>query len=188
MGLKDIINQRRSIRKFSHDNLSDDIVLDLIDCARKAPSAKNRQPWKFVVLRGDEKNKISEMMLSDLSEEDEENCIPNNSVKYSAEVIEQAPILILVFRDASDDEFYTSDILSIGACIEHILLRTTELGLGSLWIRDTYISEKKIKNYVDSFDINVKDGYLVSSIVIGMKAEQPYEIKRKSIESIINIL
>ncbi len=47
MELKETIKNRRSIRKYKNTGISKEIIEDLIDCARLAPSAKNKQPWKF---------------------------------------------------------------------------------------------------------------------------------------------
>ncbi len=63
MELKETIEKRRSIRKFKCTEITRGIIEDLIDCARLAPSAKNRQPWKFVIVNGTIKNQIADIML-----------------------------------------------------------------------------------------------------------------------------
>ena len=63
MELKETIKNRRSIRKYKNSKISKEIIDDLIDCARLAPSAKNRQPWKFVIVTDTIKNKIADIML-----------------------------------------------------------------------------------------------------------------------------
>lgn len=45
------IRQRRSIRRFKSATVPDATILQLLDCARLAPSASNSQPWRFVVLK-----------------------------------------------------------------------------------------------------------------------------------------
>ncbi len=63
MELKETIKNRRSIRKFKDTEVSKEIIKDIIDCARLAPSAKNRQPWKFVIVTDTIKNQIADIML-----------------------------------------------------------------------------------------------------------------------------
>ena len=63
MELKETIKNRRSIRKYKNTEISKEIIEDLIDCARLAPSAKNRQPWKFVIVTNNIKNQIADIML-----------------------------------------------------------------------------------------------------------------------------
>lgn len=149
MELKETIQNRRSIRNFEKINISNELIEDLIDCARLAPSAKNRQPWKFLIIKDDKKNQIADIMIAKEnhfkfnSERKIYNC--NSSVIQTAKTIKQAPILVLVFKDF-DKNWIIGDCLSIGAAIEHICLRATDLGLGSLWIRDTsYTRERNLK-------------------------------------------
>jgi len=47
------IRNRRSIRKYKPDPVPDEIIVELLECARLAPSAHNSQPWRFVVLKDD---------------------------------------------------------------------------------------------------------------------------------------
>jgi len=62
MELKEAIELRRSIRKYEERDVSDEILLDLIECATKAPSGHNRQPWKFQIVRGELKNTIADTL------------------------------------------------------------------------------------------------------------------------------
>ena len=68
-----------------------------------------------------------------------------SSVNPTANVIKQTPILVLVFREKNDN-WIIGDNLSIGACVENMCLRATELEIGTLWIRDTvYVAENVAK-------------------------------------------
>ena len=50
MEIINAIKQRRSIRKFKDVSISKKQINEILNCGRLAPSAKNRQPWKFVVI------------------------------------------------------------------------------------------------------------------------------------------
>ena len=145
MELKETIKNRRSIRKFKNTEISKEIIEDLIDCARLAPSAKNRQPWKLVIVTDTIKNQIADIMLEkeNSSKISLERQIynANSSVKATANVMKEASILILVLKEY-EDNWIIGDSLSIGGAIEHICLRATDLGLGSLWIRDIVYTQK----------------------------------------------
>ncbi len=149
MEFKETIYNRRSIRKYVDKDVPNKLIEDLINCARLAPSAKNRQPWKFLIVKNEIKNRIAELMLEkeenrdikDISLE-RKKLNANSSVKATAQIIKEAPILILVFKE-NNDNWITGDTLSIGGAIEHICLRATDLGLGSLWIRDTVYARKR---------------------------------------------
>ena len=183
MELKEAIKKRRSIRKFKDINVEKEILKDLIDCARLAPSAKNRQPWKFVIVQGDIKNQIANIMLE--KEENSKNSLErkiyhyNSSVKSTAKIIKEAPILILVLKNY-ENNWIIGDSLSIGSAIEHICLRATDLGLGSLWIRDIVYTQKEIAKLV-----NHEDMELISAISIGYPNENPTQKSRKNLNEIL---
>lgn len=183
MNLKESIINRRSIRKYKSTDVSKEIMEDIIDCARLAPSAKNRQPWKFLIVKDNIKNQIADMML----EKEKSSKIilerkiyqANSSVKATAKVIKEAPILILVLKQY-EDSWITGDLLSIGGAIEHICLRATDLELGSLWIRDIVYTQKEIAKLVGYEDMEV-----ISAISIGYPNESPKQRPRKRLDEIL---
>lgn len=95
MELQQAIELRRSIRKFKQQDVEDNIINDLLEVARIAPSAKNYQPWKFYVARGDKKDKIARLMKA----YHENNPVNTAGMLSTANAIDEAPVLILVFRD-----------------------------------------------------------------------------------------
>lgn len=160
--LKEIEN-RRSIRNYKNDNIDKKIIFDILNAGIKAPSAKNNQPWRFLIVNNDIKNKISDKMIEIYG--------PNKT----AEVIKTVPYLILVYN--KDNEYFNH--LSIGAAIENILLEAENIGLGTLWIG--YI--KKIEDYVKQL-VNI-DYELVSAIAIGVKNENSLERPRLTLEEVL---
>lgn len=186
MELKEAIELRRSIRHYNDKELSKEIINDLLDCARLAPSAMNRQPWFFVVLKSEKKNRIADMMIKwcDLMMEDSETKKDYlSSVKFTAGVIKEANTLILVFQNNDDLDYKDFDNLSIGACIENILLRATDLGIGSLWIGHTSNVKKQIEelfNY-DNLEFN-------SAIALGYTDVNPKMRPRKELKDIVTYI
>jgi len=179
----DTLKKRVSIRKYKETDISDETILDLIEAARLSQSAKNRQPWLFKILKSDQKNEVAKLMLkwcNTANVGDAENRLGyKNSVENTAKVILQAPVLILVCRQPLDS-WRTGDLLSIGAAIEHICLRATDLGLGSLWIRDTVYVQDDILELVRHQELE-----LVSTIAIGYADENPFPRPRKPISDLM---
>lgn len=186
MELKETIEKRRSIRSFKKDDISNEVIEDLLNCGRLAPSAKNRQPWEFVVLRGVLKDRIVSIMEKSVarSTEKEERAKLGcpSSVLATTKVIKEAPILILVFREKNEN-WIIGDNLSIGACIENIILRATDLNLGSLWIRDIAYTAKEIAESVGYEHLELN-----SAISIGYPNQFPNARPRKSLKEISNFL
>ena len=187
MEFKNVIEKRKSTRKFKSKVLSREMVDLLIDYARVAPSAANRQPWYFVILEKDKKDEVANIMEDQLNREKEKikeiidptrEYSPTSSVAGSIRVIKEVPIFIFVFRN-KDDTWKEGDYLSIGCAVEHISLGAEDLGLSSLWIRDVVYTREKIANYVGKSHME-----LVSGIALGYSDEPLYERKKKSKDEI----
>lgn len=183
MNTIEAIENRRSIRNFKADKISKEIVEDILNCGRLAPSAKNRQPWYFVIVQDEMKNKIADMMIDYTINKDDTNerkklgCA--SSVNPTANVIKQAPILVLVFREKNDN-WIIGDNLSIGACVENMCLRATDLGIGSLWIRDiVYVSEDVAKM------LGHGDLELNCAVLFGVPNQNPKQRPRKELKEIM---
>lgn len=177
MEFESVIKNRRSIRKFKSEDIETAKIEQLIESARLCQSAKNRQPWKIMVLKNEEKNNIANIMLGYFDQKNIDTY--NNSSRSSANIIKQAPLLFLIFQEF-DENWLTGDLLSIGAAIEHICLEAVNLGLGSVWIRDTVYTEDKIAQAVGYPELQ-----LVSAIAVGIPNEFPNARPRKSTSEIM---
>lgn len=116
MEVKDALLKRRSIRKYLDKEVSDEIIEELLHAAMSGPSACNRRPWIFYVIK--DQDKLNEL---------------RKASKFSNM---NAPLAIVVVGDLSRSlplqlkDFWIQDC---SAATENILLRATDLGLGSLW-------------------------------------------------------
>jgi len=187
MELKEAIEKRVSTREYSIESIDRKLVEDLVDCARLAPSAANRQPWHFLGLENENKKKVADILLKKYQADKEaiDNSIPTKEYKpamsliNSIRIITEAPVLLLVFRENNAD-WHDGDYLSIGCAVEHICLRATDLGLGTLWLRDVIYMRKEISKLFNKDDME-----LVTGLVIGYSTEYPYERKKKSLDDIL---
>lgn len=177
------IEERRSIRGYTKEKVSRKIVEDILDCGRLAPSAKNRQPWYFVIVENDIKDKIADMMIDYTINNDDtierKNLGCASSVNPTANIIKQAPILVLIFREKNEN-WIVGDNLSIGACVENMCLRATDLGIGSLWIRDTvYVADEVARM------LGHKDMELNCALALGYASQSPKQRPRKELKDIM---
>lgn len=189
------INNRRSIRQYLDKQVSKETIEQIIDAGRLAPSAKNRQPWKYIVLGGESKIEFLKCMERGIEREENENALLPNSqggipdAKYTYKVMVQAPILIVIlntncgspFAEIDADSRITEicDTLSIGASIENMLLKATELGLGTLWIANTCYAYEELTEYLETTH------QLVGAIALGYADETPNQRPRKILEDIV---
>ena len=169
MELDKVIELRRSNRSFKPDKIAKSKIDYLLNCARLAPSAANRQPWHFVVLE-DTRLAIAEIMVKQLERQNNKvvdrsyatrNYSPTASVQESIKIIKEAPVLLLIFRE-NNANWLEGDYLSIGCAGENICLAAANIGLGSLWIRDVSYTRYDIAKYLGLDDLD-----LVTAIAIG---------------------
>ena len=103
MELNEVIVKRKSIRKYTNEEISKEVIESIIDSARLAPSAKNRQPWNFVVVQDTIKNKIADMMIKKENELLQKTDRKGSSLINTANKIKEAPVLILVLKEYDQD-------------------------------------------------------------------------------------
>lgn len=115
MDLYDALLARRSCRKYKKKEVSDEQIDKILRAAMAAPSAINKQPWEFYVI----KNKELQRKIKDIAPAWDRN----------------STLLIIVA--GNKDKFITGRedfwIEDCGAAVENMLLEATELKLGSLW-------------------------------------------------------
>lgn len=129
------IFKRRSVRKFKQDKVDDEIIQKLLECAMAGPSAVNKRPWEFYVIKSEEKlERIKKTSLFS---------------KFNA------PLAIIVagntLRSLSikKNDFWIQDC---SAAIENILLAATSLGLGTVWC-GIYPMDGAVKRVQKELDI-----------------------------------
>lgn len=166
MEYKDVIETRRSIRSYLEKEVELDLIQELIEEAMLAPSAYNRQPWKFQILKQTEKNWIA----STMEQADE-------TTKRTALAIQQSPVILLVMNTESESRL--EDLISIGGMIEQFSLSATNRGLGTLWMTHPLIVKKQIEQH---FHLN---GELVSIIALGYPEFIPNKRPRKEFKEVL---
>ena len=185
---------RRSIRKYKAKNVPQPILIEIIRAGSLAPSSKNRQPWKFVVIQGASKETMLAAMEKGLAREKSDPLLPNsakylNGAECTLSIMRQAPVVILIVNplglsmdrkiNAEERIYEICNAQSIGAAVENMSLTATDLGLGSLWICDTYFAYKELRDW-----LRIK-GELYAAMAIGFADEMPSARSRKHISDII---
>ena len=191
--LSGIIN-RRSIRKYRDTPVPKHLLEEIVQAGILAPSSKNRQPWKFIVTVGSAKDDILAAMSKGLEREKENPFLPKSSqylgsAEYTLKIMRQAPVIIFIvnslgidIRSSINYEDRVTEICnvqSIGAAIENMALTATELGLGSLWICDTFFAQKELSDWLKV------EGELIAAMAIGYADEIPSARPRKSMDDVV---
>jgi len=153
---EEVLEKRRSIRKYKDAPVPKEKILKMLEAARIAPSASNRQPWHFIVVENKETIK-----------------------KLAKQEWAEAPVMVVGLADQAASPNWCSN--DLGIALEHLVLAATNMGLGTCWMGQTGREEmiKKLLGIPDNFKV-------VAVVPIGVPAETPAPKERKSLDTIVS--
>jgi len=167
MKVLEVIQKRRSVRKYKKDPIPEKALMRVLEAARLAPSGKNFQPWKFVIV----KDKALKEKLAQAS--------------AGQFFMAEAPIIIVGcgFPDncyAHMGRYMKSWSVDVTIALEHLILQAQEEGLGTCWIGS--FEEEEVKAI-----LNIPENVKVLALTpLGYPDEIPRFRRRKSLDEIIS--
>lgn len=196
MDVMEAIRERRSVRRFKEEDVSDKLLRKIVDAARRAPSGGNFQPWLFIIIKDVRlKEKVRSFLgdralryvESDEGKEELGKRGPDERSKWVKAIksgryqghVSKASVLIVVFGDKKSP-CYIHDCC---AATENLILAAQALSLGSCWIDPGFGDELTESQFRDLLKVpeNCK---IVSLVAIGFPAEMPAPRPRKVISEI----
>lgn len=163
------MKSRRSIRKYLKKPVSDNLVKELIDCARCAPTSSNCQNWEFVIVR---ENSIKKEL---------------SQIHKWSNFVKDANIVLAVCYDKDKYAFCPSAIINGALAAQNILLAAHAFGLGACWVfvKDDDVKEiearvKEILNIPNNIDV-------VCMLGIGYPDEKPETKKLRDLDEITHL-
>jgi len=157
------IYSRRSVREYTDQPVSREIILEIIKAGTWAPSGLNNQPWRFAIVWDKE---VKEQIAV--------------QTKYGG-IIKQAPVIIAVFVDKNAMYHEVKDHQAMGACIQNMLLAIHALGLGGVWLGEILKNADKVRQILELPE-NLE---LMAVVALGYPKHRNQRSSRKSIESVI---
>jgi len=154
LGIFEAIKGRRSVRKYTKESVSEDLIVKILEAGRWAPSAGNSQPWSFIVLRdGEVRRKVAD-------------------VTTTGKFLANAPVGVSVVIDPRASKHPVEDG---SIATQNMLLAAHALGLGACWIGSyNSVYEERVKEILGI----PKDKRLLSIISIGFPAESPTKTRK----------
>jgi nitroreductase len=190
------IKARRSVRTFTKDDVTDEEIRVLLHAANAAPSAHNQQAWRFIILRGDKKQELAQLVTTQSAS------FPKPAqalLRMGAKSIVSAPVVIAVAntgdlirhgtelfkvdKETAHDFFRTMEIQSSAAAVENILLAASSLGLGTVWLGVLYLIKDDVLRFLGE-----PEGEFMAVVPVGRPVKvgsgpqkQPVEMKVRSL-------
>jgi nitroreductase len=182
------IKSRRSVRNFQEKSVPDDVIEKIVEAGRFAPSALNRQPWKFIVVGSAEVKKelyiaararlkklyklipVLKFLKKDLRDERVVNAIKKTAESSEDTVFYNAPLLIFIANDTRYGDTKADCCLAA----QNMMLAAHSLGVGSCFIgRGKAIPKKLLQKRFTLpayYDFNV---YMAFGYPEGLKRTPP---------------
>jgi nitroreductase len=158
------LHERRSIRKYTDEPVSDEALASILDAGRWAPSGLNNQPWRFLVVKRDDPRHEK---LADCT-------------KYARIVKSSAAcIAVMLEREAMYSEM--KDHQGAGACIQNMLLAVHALGLGAVWLGQIVNDQE---TSLDALGLSPEKYELQAVIALG-HPDQPGSSDRKPLADLM---
>jgi len=167
MSVLEAIRGRRSVRSYSGESVPEDVLARVLEAARLAPSAKNLQPWKFIVVR-DRATKIGLAKAA-----------------FEQYFMSEADIVVVAcgFPDKAyprQGRYMNSWPIDVTIAFEHLILQAAEEGLGTCWIGA--FEEGPVKAL-----LGVPDEVRVMAMTpLGWPAETPRARPRRALDEIVS--
>lgn len=170
MNVKETINLRKSVRKYKDEQIPEEIIRELLEAARKAPSAKNTQSHRYFIVKDkDAKDELIKFRV------------------FKQPFVNDAPLIIICCADPSqypkstdvDEPPVNYAYIDLSIAASFLVLRATELGLGTVFV--AWIYREKIKEI-----LNIPQNYIIPFVIaVGYPAEDPNPKPRKDLQEII---
>ena len=175
MDVMQAILERRSVRKYRPDPVSDDIVNEILEAARWAPSWANTQCWRFVVVKDEE---VRARLAATLTPE----------TNRAAGAMREAPIVIVACAELGKAGFYKGEqstdkgdwfMFDVALAMQNLALAAHAKGLGTV---HTGLFDAKEVGKI----IGVPEGIAVVEMTpLGYPAESPTPTPRKGLTEIV---
>lgn len=169
------IRERRSVRLFTDQPVPEMDLLNILAAANRAPSAHNQQSWRFIVVRGEKKQGLADLVNSRAADFPRPSCA---LLRMASRTIVSAPVVIAVAntgelirhgselfqfnRSVAEDFFRTMEIQSSAAAVENLLLAATSLGIGTVWLGILFLIKHEVLEFLEE-----PEGEFMAVIPIG---------------------
>jgi nitroreductase len=191
-----VIHRRRSVRQFRDEQVDDETIRAVLDAANQAPSAHNQQSWKFIVVRGEKKDQLAQLVTEKAADFPK----PSSAIlRMAARSVISAPVVIAVMNtgalinhgvelfnievDLSGDFFRTMEIQSSAAAVENLLLAANSLGLGSVWLGVLYLIKDEVLEFLGE-----RKGEFMAVIPLGYPLREHKGPRKRSLDYVVKDL
>ncbi len=134
MNLTEIIKGRRSIHRFTEQEVSPQEIVDLLDVAVWAPNHRMTEPWRFILVHGEARLKLAETAkaIREANEPDQEKGKALGEKVYN-KILSNPMFLIVIMKEDDNPKVREEDFAATSCLIQNFSLLAWEKGIGMTW-------------------------------------------------------
>jgi nitroreductase len=155
------ILKRRSIRKFKDEAVPEEVINNILEAGRLAPTATNQQPWYFIVAR---------------NQQEKEAFIFSGFNKF----VTEADFIVLGVYKKSEVVIEKLSLMDVTIALQNMVITATVQGVGSCWMGA--FDENKLRDTLNLPD----DCITVGAVAFGIPDEQPKQPPKKQLNEIVH--
>ncbi len=190
------IKNRRSIRMFTDKPVSEEDLNTILHAANQAPSAHNQQSWRFIILRGEKKNELANLVSQKADNFPRPACA---LLRMAARSIVSAPIVIAVAntgelisrgtelfkveQNVGHDFFRIMEIQSSAAAVQNLLIAATSIGVSTVWLGVLVLIKHDVLEFVGE-----PDGEFMAVIPVGFASKSSPGPQKQSLDIVVKYL
>ncbi|MBC8213426.1 MAG: nitroreductase family protein [Candidatus Marinimicrobia bacterium] len=183
---------RHSIRNYDDKPVDKDLIHTILQAANQAPSAHNSQSWRFIIIKGEKKKDLVDLINKTAGD------LPRTSsalLRMSSRSISSASIVIAVTntgelvnngqkmfkisQEKAHDFFRTMEIQNSSAAVENLMIAANSLGLGTVWLGILFLIKKEILDFLGE-----PDGEFMAVIPVGYPKREAKSPKKRDLDII----
>jgi nitroreductase len=148
MDVLEAIHNRHSIKKVKQDAVPRELIEKLLDAAVQAPNHYKVRPWRFVVLTGEARHRLADVMFASLAARHPE--LPQEAFNKAHATPFQAPVVIAVGVDKPSEPkvLEIENICAVAAATQNLLLSAHAFGLGAKWRTGDWARDPSVKAFL----------------------------------------
>jgi len=190
------IFNRRSVRQFTDESVKPEDIRTILEAANAAPSAHNEQSWRFIVVTGEKKVGLANLITSRAPS----FARPSSALlRMAARSIMSAPVVIAVAnsgalikrgpalfenQEASAVDFFrTMEIQSSAAAVQNMLLAAVSLNLATVWLGILFLIKDEVLEYLGE-----PEGEFMAVVPMGYAVRTQSSPKKKALEITVKTL
>jgi len=163
MDVFEAIYNRHSQKKVKQDSIPRELIEKLLDAAVQAPNHYKVRPWRFVVLTGEARERLGDVMAA--SQMDRHPEFPQEAFDKARATPLQAPVVIAVGVDKPTEAkvLEIENICAAATACQNLLLAAHAMGLGAKWRTGEWVRDSKVKEFL-GFEA---DQHIIAFIYVG---------------------